>query len=325
MEAQKLNSLIKKYIDGTGTTTEREELLQWYRSQGDKELLSPYRDLKEEFTAKDKMLGNLLTQIGRQPATRPRSRKPLWYSIAASILVLAAAGLFVMQKQVFFKTESALANSTIKTGHGERKKIVLTDGSVIWLSAESSMSYPTAFVGTTREVTFAGEAFFDIAHDETHPFIVHTGKTAVRVLGTTFNIKAYPAQPAMSVSLLTGKVSFTVGTVQQQLLPGKKVVYATTTGKIQVENIADTETVKNRRDGLYEYNNVRVEEVIEDLNRNFNVQVNMEGPVKDCLFYGRIKPGESPDKFLYKLGKVVDATIVKHNNTYTIKGGGCNR
>jgi transmembrane sensor len=319
MEAQKLNSLIKRYIDGTATTTEREELLQWYRSRGNEEMPSPYRNLKEEFTAKDKMLGDLLTKIGRQPVIKTHNRKPLRYGIAASILVIVAAGMLIMQKQAFFKTENSVANSIIKTGHGERKKIVLTDGSVIWLSAESSMSYPTAFVGTTREITFAGEAFFDIAHDKTHPFIVHTGKTAVRVLGTTFNINAYPAQRAISVSLLTGKVSFTAGTAQQQLLPGKRVVYANATGEIQVEDIGDTETVKNRRNGLYEYNNVSVEEIVEDLNRNFDIKVTMEGPVKDCLFYGRIKPGESPDKFLYKLGKVVDAAITKHNNTYTIK------
>jgi len=128
----------------------------------------------------------------------------------------------------------------------------------------------------------------------------------------------------MSVSLLTGKVKFTVGAAQQLLMPGKKVVYANVTGSLKVEDIADTESIKNRREGLYEYRNMRVEEVAEDLNRNFDVQVKVEGPVKDCLFYGRIKPGESPDKFLHKLGRIVNADIIKQNNIYIIKGGGCN-
>jgi transmembrane sensor len=297
----------------------------WDKTGSKDDVASPYQDLKEEVEAKDKMLGNLLSQIGTQPVASVRTIKPMWYSIAASVILIAAIGIFFIWRQYGVKPATLTANNVVSTAHGERKKVLLADGSVIWLSSESSLSYPTAFVGTTREITFNGEAFFDIAHDKTHPFIVHTGKIAVQVLGTTFNIKAYPTQQNLSVALITGKVNFTDGKTQQLLAPGKRIVYAVGTGKIKVESIEDTAALTTRRDGVYEYKNVRVEDIADDINRNFDVKVNVEGAVKDCLFYGRIKPGESPDKFLHKLGRIVNAEIIKQKDTYTIKGGGCIR
>lgn len=323
MEDQKLNDLIKKYIDDSGTDAEKAALHHWYNNKADQELISPYQDLSEEVESKDIMLNNLLSQIRRQPITYAKSKRWIWYSVAASLLIALTAGIvFNLQKSIIRTKDTT--NLMTKTKKGERRKIVLADGSIIWLSSGSSIKYPSTFAGVTRDVTFTGEAFFSIAHDRKHPFIVHTGKTEVQVLGTTFHINAYDKQKSISVSLITGKVSFTDGKIKQELSPGKRITYTIASGIIKLENIPDTALLTARRNGIYEYRYTRVEEIADDINRNFDVKVNVEGDVKDCLFYGRIKPGESPEKFLYKLGKVVNAEIIRKKNIYIIKGGGCN-
>jgi ferric-dicitrate binding protein FerR (iron transport regulator) len=322
MDGQKLNYLILKYVDGSATSAERDELLRWYNVTDEQDLPLPYQDDKEETEAKERIQGLLLASIRNQRYAISSVKTPLWYAVAASILLFTVIGLvFIWHAQ---KPAPILtANNIIKTTRGQRKKMILTDGSVIWLNPGSTLSYPSVFTGATREIIFEGEAFFDIAHDKTHPFIVHSGKTAIKVLGTTFNINAYPNQQNMSVSLITGKVDFYNGALHHVLSPGKRIVYAIGTKNIKVESIEDAEIVTARRDGIYEYKNTRVEDIAEDINRNFNIKVNVEGDVKNCLFYGRLKPGENPDQFLRKLGKVVNAEVIKQENTYTIKGGGC--
>lgn len=323
MESEKLNRLIKNYMDGTATTAEQDELLQLYRNESGQDSLSPYENIDTENIAKERILSNLLSQVNDNgtKVSRIGRSKPVWYSVAAAVLLLIGAAAFFISKYPANNNAGATANNIVKTGRGEHKKLTLADGSVIWLGPEGSVKYPVAFNGATREISFSGEAFFDIAKDKKHPFIVHTGNTSVKVLGTTFNINTYHA---LTVSLLTGKVAFAAGPIQQELSPGQRITYTRETGTLKTENIPDAEGIKARRDGYYEYKNVRVADVIEDINRNFNTNIKIEGAVKDCLFYGRLKPGESVSQFLVKLGKIVNAQVINEPNIYTIKGGGCN-
>jgi len=321
MEDRNTNDLIKKYIEDTATPAEKDELMHWYHSQVTETIESPYQNEQEEAGAQKKMLGNLLATIHTVKQVNNR-RKYIWYNIAAAILVLITiAGFFKWRSAG--TTNNNLAANIITTRRGEHKKVTLSDGSVIWLSAESSISYPSAFSVTTREISFEGEAFFDIAKDKAHPFIIHSGKTSVKVLGTTFNINSYKDHQTTVVSLITGKVAFSDGKIQQQLLPGYKITYSKTAGEAKVERIANTESITARREGRYEYKNVRVEDVIEDINRNFDTRIKVEGAVKNCLFYGRMNADESPEQFVKKLAKIMNATVLKTNNTYIIKGGGC--
>ncbi|WP_162996394.1 FecR family protein [Mucilaginibacter celer] len=324
MESAKLNELIKKYMDGTATAAEQDELLQWYRrDEASEDLLSPYENVSKENEAKARLLNNLFPQLAgdARPVPRIGRNKPVWYSVAAAVLIMIGAAAFFISKNSGNNNADNLSYSVIKTARGEHKKLTLADGSVIWLGPEASVKYPVAFSGDTREIDFSGEAFFDIAKDKHHPFIVHTGNTSVKVLGTTFNINTYHN---LTVSLLTGKVAFEAGAAKQQLTPGQRIVYTRETGAIKTENIPDAESIAARRDGYYEYKNIRVADVIEDVNRNFNTNIKVEGGVKDCLFYGRLKTGESVNQFVVKLGKIVNAQVINEPNIYMIKGGGCN-
>src|ERR1019366_6846207 len=91
-----------------------------------------------------------------------------------------------------------------------KSKIVLSDGSVVTLNSETTLRYPAEFNGQTREVYLDGEAFFDVAKDHKHPFIVHAGKMNVRVLGTAFNIKSYANDATSETTLIRGAIEVTM-------------------------------------------------------------------------------------------------------------------
>src|SRR5439155_2315167 len=88
----------------------------------------------------------------------------------------------------------------------EQKYLLLPDSTQVWLNAASSLEFPEAFQSGKREVYLVGEAFFDVKHAENRPFIIHTGNVTTRVVGTAFNIKGYPDQPDVIVSVKRGKV-----------------------------------------------------------------------------------------------------------------------
>lgn len=321
MEQPYLQTLIEKYITGTATEAERDKLLSWYRQYKDQDLLWPYENIEEEEEAKARLLNALQQNIRTQRSSKFKI-KSIYYSIAAiAAILLLVFGLIVKMGKV--STVSKVFNEYTRTNAGEHRIIKLSDGSVVWLSAQSSLSFPSTFDKATREVTLEGEAFFDIAKDKKHPFIVHTGKLSTRVLGTSFNITAFKAHQNVTIALITGKVAFSDGKNQMQLTPDNQIIYNKAHETAKVVPIPDVAVITNRRDGKYEYKDVSVAAIAEDISRNFNVPVKVEGNVKNCLFYGRINFGESPQQFLKKMAVVVNATVSQQGNSYVIKGGGC--
>ncbi|WP_317235987.1 FecR family protein [Niabella hibiscisoli] len=115
------------------------------------------------------------------------------------------------------------------TRDGERKPLVLTDGTKVWLNAGSRLSYLPGFSAATREVMLEGEAFFDVTEDKSKPFVVHAGHVLIRVLGTAFNVKAYHEDHSVTTSLYRGLVSITReqdGQTSQPILlyPHQKII-----------------------------------------------------------------------------------------------------
>jgi ferric-dicitrate binding protein FerR (iron transport regulator) len=318
MDRAYISKLIEKYINNLATDAEIDELLSWYRQYDNDELLFPYYSGDEENLAKERLLQSIKDKIVIVEKPRPRIHS-LYYQIAAVAILLLVLGI-TFGKFYFNKSKNL---DYVSTKAGQQKVIKLSDGSVVWLSAKSSVRFPSSFGGPTREIALEGEAFFNIAKDKKHPFIVHTGMLSTRVLGTTFNIDAYEEHKNTVIALITGKVAFSDGKSQLKLTPGFQVEYNKQIGTTQVTRIPDITSVTGRRNGYYEYKNLSVAEVIEDVNRNFAANVKVEGKVKDCLFYGRINSGESLQKFLQKMANVVSASVIQTNNGYIIKGGGC--
>jgi transmembrane sensor len=181
------------------------------------------------------------------PSTNPPRRIGLPYGwiAAASVLVLAT-GAFLYFGPGRETTALQGAPTVVAAKRGVRSFMELPDGSKLWLNAGSKVVFSDNFSAGKRQLTLSGEAFFDVKHDELHPFIIHTGRLEVRVLGTSLNVRAYPGDSTIETTLIKGKVEVGVtGDPTSSILlhPNEKVIIPThpavagTTAKTQIPDI----------------------------------------------------------------------------------------
>ena len=147
--------------------------------------------------------------VGQIRHIPPSRRLPSWRSAAAILLfILGGYGIF----HYYYSGRTARHSLAWQEKYTTRKtmsKMILADGSSVTLNADSRLKYPASFDGPVREVYLTGEAFFDIQKDPDHPFIIHTDKMNIRVLGTSFNVRSYPGDAVMETTLLQGSVEVT--------------------------------------------------------------------------------------------------------------------
>ena len=179
-------------------------------------------------------------------------------------------------------------------------QIILSDGTQVWLNSASNLRFPFAFVGTTREVYLNGEAFFKVAKNAVHPFIVHTGQTDVKVLGTQFNVNTYKTN-IITTSLVEGSVS-TYGKNNQKLLlhPGYQAVYAPAAGFLTQPFDADIELAWMH--DMYYFHDTKLHDISEVLLRWFDVKVVFDDPAKaDESFSGVIQKNRPIEVFIQNI------------------------
>lgn len=170
----------------------------------------------------------LLLEGSRRPSRR---RSLLW--AAAGVCMLAAACFFYWkQSPQTAKAPSMVENnppSEITTRNGSKTRVQLPDGTRVWLNAGSKLIYDKEFGGTLREVTLIGEGYFDVVRNEKKPFIIHTTKMDVKVLGTQFNVKSYPNDKTTEAALIHGSIEVSLKdrpTEKIILKPNEKIVVA---------------------------------------------------------------------------------------------------
>ncbi|MBC9932827.1 FecR family protein [Chitinophaga qingshengii] len=163
-------------------------------------------------------------------------------------------------------SETVTAMDTLDVPRGRRFSLRLSDGTRVWLNADSRLIFPAAFHGASREVTVKGEAFFDVAQQATQPFIVHAGGTSMKVLGTSFNVNAYG--PDMTATLSSGKLQVTAGAQQVVLLPDEQAVLHQD-GALKKQP-AEARTYAAWKDGDIFYEDAALENITTGLGRNYD-------------------------------------------------------
>ena len=167
-------------------------------------------------------------------------------------------------------------------------KIVLADGTQVWLNSESKLTFPFKFAGNTREVVVEGEAYFDVAKDVNLPFIVRTKQTSIRVIGTRFNVNTYnPKQ--IQTSLVEGKVNLTANNSHSiSLKPGFEAKFNPDKGFVVQE--FNQENVLSWMNGIYYLNNTPLGSLTGLISRWFEVDVVFDNPqLKDYQITGLLE------------------------------------
>lgn len=159
---------------------------------------------------------------------------------------------------------------TISTPRGKDYELVLSDGTVVLLNADSKITFPTRFAGENRTVKLVGEAYFKVSKNKHRPFIVETGNLYTKVLGTEFNLKAYPHSD-VNVTLIKGSVVVNAEGKEVMLKPGENAEYSENKD-IEVTTV-DTEGYIQWKDGYFYFDNVPLIDVVRDLGRWYNVNI----------------------------------------------------
>ncbi|MCO5237635.1 MAG: FecR family protein [Chitinophagaceae bacterium] len=176
----------------------------------------------------------------------------------------------------YSKSDVAVYN-TMTTPRGGQFKLQLADGTTVWLNAESSITYPTSFPGSTREVTMTGEAYFEVAKNPFKPFTVKTYKDEITVKGTSFNVNSYDDEAGIKTSLLEGAVQIN----GMLLTPGKAYI----NGKIVNTDLNKDLAWKN---GIFNFHQVKLPEAMRQIARWYNVEAQFDDRVKNIELGGEI-------------------------------------
>ena len=212
------------------------------------------------------------------------------------------------------KAADTTAYYTLNVPYGAEYDLVLPDGSKVYLNAGSVLRYPERFNDTRREVFLSGEAYLEVVHNEEHPFVVRTRDVAVRVLGTVFNINAYPDNKWVKTTLVEGKVETQCGDRHITMEPGTQVAYDKEAHETAYFPV-NTHLYTSWKDGYYDFENMELGELAQILSRWYDVQIEFARPeLRELRFSGRLKRYDSAETLFKMLDYV-------HNVTFTIEKG----
>lgn len=250
------------------------------------------------------------------PAAKVVKMRPLRRALqyAAAILLLLAAGYWL------FSTvgDSSIQMASVRTGAGEQKELALPDGSKIVLNENSELAYVASF--EERRVTLSGEAFFEVTKLNGKTFTIDAEGATTTVLGTSFNVRAYPSEDKVEVSVKTGKVALEKAedTSQKIILEaGKAGTYNKQKEVVEEILISNADAWKTSR---LDFDSIPLSAVVEALERYFNVEVEVANPqLLKCSFNGQFVQPELQD-ILNTLSYTMALEVEKQNGAYVLSG-----
>lgn len=277
----------------------------------------------------EELVRSMLQQVYNTQAATPVKSLPaaVWTrriaaAAALSAVVLAGVWLYTRSRGWGAATDGrfAYAGNKASTQRAEQKYILLPDSTQVWVNAASTLEFPETFGKTKREVTLTGEAYFDVRNADRVPFIIHTGNVTTRVLGTAFNVKAYPGQPDVIVAVKRGRVQVTRNDkVVATLEPGQRAKVAVQLD-IPVIKLVKEEEVAEWTVGKLIYDSLPLPMILEDIERTYNVSVHLEGTkwrqeVLTTSFRKDVGPREALEIICLSL----NARLTIKNGVYTIE------
>ena len=332
--------LVAKYLSQDISVIERKQLLEWVASSEDRradfdemiQLWSITNEYVEEpFEANTNAAWNkidaaLETTNDEKQTNEAKvisfNRYKIWIRVAAIFVFLGLGAWFFLDTDA----NHTIARLDIETGAEERKKWDLPDGSTVWLNENSKLKFVDSVGINQRWVSLEGEAFFDVKRDETKPFVIHSGDAVTTVLGTSFNVRAYPEEVNVEVSVETGKVRLERVDDRQeqvQLLAGNTGLYERTTEKVLKKEVK-SENVNSWRTGKLTFSDVPVQTIVETLERHFGENIELSNPAIGNCIYKLEEQDADLDLILGMMAFGLDLEVNKTDSKIVISGDGKN-
>jgi transmembrane sensor len=280
---------IVKYLKNKCTSSEREEIETWLNTSEENQEL--YSNLKGIWENAEKVPDEIRVDFKKAwekieskagIANKPAKKIPMKVSyklllrIAAILVILIGLGTLI--KMLYFDNQSIIIESNLTA---TQKEIHLSDGTIVFLNRNSQLTYPESFKKNTREIKLEGEAFFKVAKDSLHPFMVQAGGTITKVLGTSFNVNVKDSSKVI-VSVLEGKVALTSENNQLKLTKGEQGTFDKKTRQFIKSQITD-ENYLSWKTGILSFNNQKLGEAVKVISEYYSKTIEVEPELQDRM------------------------------------------
>ena len=315
---------------------ELEALLFWMQSKDGRRLVE--NELSNElnlFTTTEsydyqRLLAKLnqkIDSIQAERKTHPSFRRYLRYAVEAAAVIVLVAGIstymrhYVEQRYSRYIETLTPERIEIYNPKGLITTITLPDRSTVTLNADSKISYLKEFLPNERSVYLEGEAFFEVTGDQIRPFVVHISATTLTVMGTSFNVRAYPEDASIQTTLVSGSLRVSSQSANHLLKPGDQ----SNVDKISLENSVkeiDVAEATGWMEGKLYFRQTRFADIVVALERTFSVNIRVDKPLLLLRnFTGQFEHGESLEQILevLKLSASFTSTYHKDTNLIVIK------
>ena len=307
MEKQRIRKLMVKKISATATQEELQELAVLFNKFPEYKLIDELMsNIKTNMdgTPGEEEIEVQLDALWKKINTHQESplptvnRKSLfgyksWLAAAAVFIAVLIAGMLAYQKDSVMEQDPGKYR-VITAAYGHTSRVVLPDGSIVKMNSGTTLSYPVEFSANVRQVKLVGEAFFEVTKNPNRPFMVHAGNLTVRVLGTSFNVKAYQEDNNVETTLIHGKVQVVMDNEPDKLItlsPNEKLTVAKRAGntkiahlpgelkyKLQTVAVKPTDNIEEIAwlERKFAFNNTSFEDVAKIIERKYNVKLVFE-------------------------------------------------
>ncbi|MFK7978634.1 MAG: FecR domain-containing protein [Saprospiraceae bacterium] len=334
-EEQNLNN-IAKYLSDNSDSKDREALFAWVKEDpANKTLLEDSMEVWEaseptelEFqpnidAAWNKMDGRLQTAratSNSEAIIRPIAFFKPWMRIAAAAVILLGTALWQYPS---FSSGEMIERQTIAQ---EKTTIDLPDGSKVWLNQNSSLQFEKTF--DKRIVYLEGEAFFDVAKKNGQSFEIFAGDSKTKVLGTSFNVRAYPDENKVEITVETGKVDFSAENDAKEnvlLTKGDFATYTKTSQEVQKLALTKLNAAAWKK-GALQFDDTNLEEVVESLERYYNIEIKVtNNKIFNCILSITQTHDKPVLEELFELLEYTNDLKIEQtaDATFSVSGKGC--
>lgn len=223
--------------------------------------------------------------------------------VAAIFLILIISTFFITRNSIINSNNTEL--NVLQVPSGQRAQLTLSDGTIVWLNAQSTLKYPSQFYGKSRTVFLEGEAYFDVSENRKKPFIVNTDKLSLEVLGTEFNITSYSKSENTFTYLVDGSLK-----IIDKANPAKTLTLTPNQLIVYKDNQMTSLSVSNPdyvlwREGIYSFHNDKFIDIIKRLELYYDIEIRLEHPeIHNVRFTGKFRQRDGIDEILQILSKI---------------------
>jgi ferric-dicitrate binding protein FerR (iron transport regulator) len=331
---ERLHYLFKQYLDNSCSKDEMEEFFSYvHKADHDEQLRDLIRKVYEGLNELD-VNGTYVDEKGRLVLPVPertlaetgepvvQKSRPYARYLVAAMLLLVACSIWLMQTSRPMRERTIAMSSLTKkeTNRSESKFLLLADSTQVWLNAASSLQFPDQFDPNKREVFLTGEAYFDVKHTDRVPFVIHTGKVSTTVLGTAFNIKAYPDQKNITISVSKGKVRVKGINGWEATLTKGQQVKVKDDGMHALEKVIPAEKVAGWQQGNMVYDDELLGDIIADMQRIYNVNIEInDSSIADLKISTSFRREIGIEQALQVLCRLTDTQLAQSDGVYLIQ------